>query len=323
MFLHYGFDNWTTVLADVAMNWNAIGQTWDLSVPTLGTASQIDVVFNNGSGVWDSNNGQDWHFALQGAQPPPFVMDGQLDAGAAEIAANGGQHLYAAIDGNTLYVATDDAGEGSDVFIYLALEPGALTSANWAKSGQVAAWDAFLADENDNDYEGWFDVTGFAEAATGANGGVLEGIIDLLQMFGTLPDAVYLAVGRYATADGGALTGQTPGALIANGNIEAVEYIRFQLAPLEGDLDGDGFVGITDLNLVLGNWNQNVTPGDLLAGDYNGDGFVGIEDLNAVLGNWNAGTPPDAQANIPEPGAVTMLFSTLAALFSARGRRLR
>jgi hypothetical protein len=49
---------------------------------------------------------------------------------------------------------------------------------------------------------------------------------------------------------------------------------------------------------------------------------VGIEDLNAVLGNWNAGTPPDAQANIPEPGTVTMLFSALAALFSARGRRV-
>jgi GH25 family lysozyme M1 (1,4-beta-N-acetylmuramidase) len=63
---------------------------------------------------------------------------------------------------------------------------------------------------------------------------------------------------------------------------------------LAGDLDGDGFVGISDLNVVLGNWNQNVTPGDLLSGDPNGDGFVGIDDLNVVLGNWNAGTPPVA-----------------------------
>ncbi|MEZ6192944.1 MAG: hypothetical protein R3C45_16855 [Phycisphaerales bacterium] len=40
--------------------------------------------------------------------------------------------------------------------------------------------------------------------------------------------------------------------------------IDLQLAPeLVGDLDGDGFVGITDLNIVLGNWNQNVTPADL------------------------------------------------------------
>ena len=37
------------------------------------------------------------------------------------------------------------------------------------------------------------------------------------------------------------------------------------LALLEGDLNGDGFVGIADLNIVLGNWNQNVPPGDALA----------------------------------------------------------
>jgi len=58
-----------------------------------------------------------------------------------------------------------------------------------------------------------------------------------------------------------------------------------------GDLDNDGFVGIADLNIVLGNWNQNIPPGDPLA-DPSGDGFVGIDDLNTVLGNWNAGTPP-------------------------------
>jgi autotransporter-associated beta strand protein len=62
-------------------------------------------------------------------------------------------------------------------------------------------------------------------------------------------------------------------------------------AQLPGDLDGDGFVGITDLNIVLGNWNQTVPPADARA-DPSGDNFVGINDLNTVLGNWNAGTPP-------------------------------
>jgi hypothetical protein len=71
-----------------------------------------------------------------------------------------------------------------------------------------------------------------------------------------------------------------------------------------GDLDGDGFVGIADLNVVLGLWNQTVpitTPADV-----NGDGFIGIEDLNEVLGNWNAGTPP---VTTPEPA--TLCFSVL------------
>jgi hypothetical protein len=61
---------------------------------------------------------------------------------------------------------------------------------------------------------------------------------------------------------------------------------------LDGDLNKDGFVGIDDLNTVLGNWNQTVAPGDWFAGDPSGDGFVGIEDLNTVLGNWNAAAPP-------------------------------
>ena len=58
------------------------------------------------------------------------------------------------------------------------------------------------------------------------------------------------------------------------------------------DIGCDGFVGIADLNVVLGNWNQFVSPGDALSGDLSGDGYVGIDDLNGVLGNWNAGTPP-------------------------------
>ncbi len=75
--------------------------------------------------------------------------------------------------------------------------------------------------------------------------------------------------------------------------------------PITGDLDGDGFVGIDDLNIVLANWNQNVPPANPLA-DPSGDGFVGIDDLNEVLGNWNAGTPP-APAAVPEPAAVALL----------------
>jgi len=76
---------------------------------------------------------------------------------------------------------------------------------------------------------------------------------------------------------------------------------------LEGDLNGDGFVGITDLNVVLSHWNQNVSAGDLALGDPTGDGFVGIADLNLVLGNWNTGTPPSQGTNIPEPGAAGLL----------------
>jgi sialidase-1 len=98
-------------------------------------------------------------------------------------------------------------------------------------------------------------------------------------------------------------------------------FLQKIITSLPGDLDGDGFVGISDLNIVLGNWNTNVAAGDPLLGDPSGDGFVGIEDLNVVLGNWNNGTPPnEISTNIPEPRtAVVMLF--LAALMGVAPRR--
>jgi PEP-CTERM motif len=88
--------------------------------------------------------------------------------------------------------------------------------------------------------------------------------------------------------------------------------------PLQGDLNGDGFVGIADLGIVLGNWNLNVPPGDPLA-DPSGDGFVGIDDLGVVLGNWNAGTPPTAltaTTTVPEPA--TMWLIALGGLIFSR-----
>ncbi len=102
---------------------------------------------------------------------------------------------------------------------------------------------------------------------------------------------------------------QSEGVLAASRlNIEVESFLIREATstPLDGDLNGDGFVGIGDLNIVLGNWNQNVANGDPLAGDPSGDGFVGISDLNIVLGNWNAGTPPPV-ASVPEPGTLLML----------------
>ncbi len=91
---------------------------------------------------------------------------------------------------------------------------------------------------------------------------------------------------------------------------------------LTGDLDSDGFVGIADLNLILGNWNQAVPPANPLA-DPSDDNFVGIEDLNVVLGNWNAGTPPappEASALVPEPTSLALLAAGTGAIGLRRKR---
>lgn len=88
-------------------------------------------------------------------------------------------------------------------------------------------------------------------------------------------------------------------------NYESLSIVPTQGGPIDGDLDGDGFVGIADLNIVLGDWNQS-PPTDPRA-DQSGDDFVGIEDLNIVLGNWNAGVPPTSGASVPEPASLIVM----------------
>ncbi len=98
-------------------------------------------------------------------------------------------------------------------------------------------------------------------------------------------------------------------------------YVFDVSPPINGDLDGDGFVGIDDLSIVLSNWNQNVVPGIWRVGDPSGDGFVGIDDLGVVLGNWNAGAlPPPAAARIPEPTSASMLVLLCVATLRHRTR---
>jgi phospholipase/lecithinase/hemolysin len=97
--------------------------------------------------------------------------------------------------------------------------------------------------------------------------------------------------------------------------LEAAGVLFDSLGVLAGDLDLNGFVGVDDLNIVLNNWNNTVTPGNPLLGDSTDDGFVGVDDLNLVLANWKNGTPPDLAANIPEPGTLAvLLFMGLATI---------
>ncbi len=287
IYLHYGLNNWSPVIdPDPEMTFDPNTSFWSVTIPIPAQAWQLDFVFRDNQGRWDNNNGADWHFAVTGTQSNPWQLDGTLDAGAVELAANNGVHLWAGIVGDVLYVATEDAGEGFDHFVYLARTPGPLRAANWAKSGLIASWDAYLADENDNDFAGWFDTQSIALAATGPNGGVLEGTIDLAAEFGTVPDMIHLAVGHYATPDGGPLdpAHQVPAPVIPDFNIDAVEYLPVDLGRLRAcmaDLDGDGAVDLGDLSRLLSFFGTGgATPAD---GDLDHDGDVDLSDLSAML----------------------------------------
>jgi len=59
---------------------------------------------------------------------------------------------------------------------------------------------------------------------------------------------------------------------------------------LGGDISGDGFVGQTDLDIVLDSWGQSVPPAREAA-DPSGDGFVGQTDLDIILDHWGDSAP--------------------------------
>jgi hypothetical protein len=58
-------------------------------------------------------------------------------------------------------------------------------------------------------------------------------------------------------------------------------------SPDPADLNTDGAIDFTDLNIVLSAWGQS---GPDLAGDVDGDGFVGFADVNAVLSGYGEGS---------------------------------
>lgn len=177
----------------------------------------------------------------------PFVLDGELDAAAVQVTTRGGgQTLWAAQSNNYLYVATQDAGEGRDAFLFLATAPDALTNAApWGKAGTALAYDAFLADENDNNYSHGFAEDGLAAdvamvrtATPWCNGAVLEGAIDLNAYYaGSVPDSVFLAAALYATGEAGALvaSSQCP-AGNGDGNLDPGEAVEIQLDDVIGSV---------------------------------------------------------------------------------------
>ena len=66
-----------------------------------------------------------------------------------------------------------------------------------------------------------------------------------------------------------------------------------------GDLDGDGMVGSTDLDIVRAHWGQFVPVGSLAQGDPSADGLVGSADLDIVRANWGAGISAAASVGPP------------------------
>ena len=95
----------------------------------------------------------------------------------------------------------------------------------------------------------------------------------------------------------------------------ALTFLFYCPTLIEGDLDGNGYVGSHDLDIVRSHWGDDVTPGSLIEGDPSGDGIAGSTDLDIVRENWGNTAEPVA---VPEPTIVLLLITGAACLLWRR-----
>jgi hypothetical protein len=101
--IHLGWNNWAIVLTDASMT--AVSNTWVYTTTVTNIATQLDCVFNNGSGTWDNNNGADWHFAVCTTPQPPSMPS---NVTAAPISATQISVSWGASSGATGYIVKRD-----------------------------------------------------------------------------------------------------------------------------------------------------------------------------------------------------------------------
>ena len=179
------------------------------------------------------------------------------------------------------------------------------------------------------------ETRAYSDLSSGFDEQQIEPLKDPLteQNSGTQLNNVLQTITSSITPTGSTLTLTLVASFNGNGEIAALDNIQIcddgscgSTVAIPGDLNGDGYVGLDDLQPILDHWNQNVTVGDPSMGDIAGpggtgpDGYVGLDDLQPVLDHWNEGTLP-TPSSIPEPASLALF--TIAGLSTLTRRRNR
>lgn len=212
------------------------------------TSYSYTIVAANASGNSEPTAGVSITTGARAAEPPPFEVSGNAPQGY--LLSSPGMTLYASVRGTKLYVATWFAGQqnGNDHFVIVSdtLLPSASTPLlqGWSKNGTAAVPQtaAVLCMESTNGWHGWqrHNSTGSALSgnSTANPSGQLEGVIDLVDTFGAVPETLYLCSIAVQTANAGALAAQAPPPSgTANGSLEPAGFLA---VPVETIRDSEG-----------------------------------------------------------------------------------
>ncbi len=192
---------------------------------------------------------------------PPFVLNGSTNNYPGYLLSSPGMTLYAGVRGTTLYVATWSPGTNgpNDHFVLVSdqILGSPTTSAPWAKAGTIAIpiSKVMLSGESQGTYAGWQNINGSSATVSNqsikapTSAGQLQGTINLVQVFGSIPATLYLGAAAYTTTNGGNLVGQAP-AGNSNLNIESNEFLAVPVVAIT-DTVGSGSYDYLDPLLLF------------------------------------------------------------------------
>ncbi|MDP3851300.1 MAG: alpha-amylase family glycosyl hydrolase [Luteolibacter sp.] len=224
---------------------NAGGGLWTYTATLPSGSTTTTLSFQTpGGGTTDINSA--WADVDVTLSTEAFTMNGLLDSPHYLVADNG-MRIWAAVKGNKLYFATwSSQGGTNDHFLLLSNNFGNPSAHPWAKTGQAnfyyGGW-PWLAGEGDPGGSPYFTLNNGGtpgRSAMGASGNVLEGEIDLIERFGSVPKIIYLAALAYGDNDGAGILSQCPVPWSADNNLNIPEYAAIRVDSIR-DEDSDGY----------------------------------------------------------------------------------
>lgn len=179
------------------------------------------------------------------------------------------------VDGNT------DVDGGSTLLVSPVIDASfdgaTLSYLRWYSndSGAAPNADTLAIDVSDDGGASWVTLEVVGPTGPGTSGGWIERSFVVAEIPGIVPTDQFRIRFNASDLDSGS---------VIEAGIDAVSMIAVDCvdAECEGDLDGDGTVGVEDLLAVIAGW---ACTGDCSA-DINGDLQVNVEDLLLVIGSW-------------------------------------